>query len=675
MKTVSIDTLLFLLAIPLIGAVLVAVVPSARWSRWLTGLAGLAAGGMAVRLAVLCADVGDFASQSTGAFVGARLIGHLPLPGLRLGLMIESLTAPLLLVAGLVTAAGVVGTALWEGACNRGTLAGVLAVQALLLSLVVLDGLAEIAGAFVLLGIATTFVPLVALGARPAGSAALRAFAVHRIGDFALIVGLFALHTSLDGLRFESLLAGPPAIDAWARVADVGVFGGLAHRTLWFVAATGVAVAAASRAGLLCWPFLRDLTASADLPGPVAGLVHAALQGAAGILLVRLHAVLALSPEATDGLAWAGVITAVAAGALALAGRDLLRLDSHLLAASAGVMAVLAVLPTTISTLALAAMLAMLAGLGLPWAFASLVARVRLRDPWALGGLEHVLPRLHTTRLLLTASLALLPPLTGWILWEKAFEAMVMSVRIPAVLVVLLAVGGLLIGLASWRAIHLVFNGPKNEGSRADGTAILLQNLLPVLPALLVAFMGPGLALLELPRPLLQLLPLEFDYTGPLRTFMQPSLEESFAVRALYAAGLVPPPMAPSTFIVLMVLVGLLPWALSMLLWHRRKNGSPPPGATLLTSAPVAKIADVLAGLAGRESVVARSVSEGVEVLSRVLAANLVPATLSVLFQRLPAFFAWLVAMIMRGSQSGGAQRSLVLGCTIAAALAWWQAG
>lgn len=668
MKTVTIDTLLFVLSIPLLAAVVVAVLPWPRLARHLTGLAGAVAGGLAVWTAWECAAQGGFGDQAAGGFIGARLIGHLPLPGLRLALMLEPLTAPLLLVAGVVTAAGVVGTALSERSINRGTLTGVLAVQGLLLSLVVLDGLAEIAGAFVLLGLAITFVPLVALGARPAGAAALRAFALHRVGDFALVAGLFALHTSIGSLGFEALLAGPAALEPWARVADIGVFGGLAHRTLWFIAASGIAVAAASRAGLLCWPFLRDLTASADLPGPVAGLVHAALQGAAGILLVRLHAVLALSSEATDGLVWAGVITAVAAGTLALAGRDVLRIDSHLLAASAGTMAVLAALPTTVSALTLAALVAMFTGLCLPWALASLVVRVRIRDPHALGGLEHVLPRLHTTRLLLTAALALLPPFSGWVLWEKGLESMVMSTRIPAVVVVLLVVGGLVTALAAWRVIHLVFTGPKP----ANADVIDPQRLLPVLPVLVLAFVGPGLALLELPTPLLRLLPLEIDYSGPLHTFIEPSLAESVATRSVLPIQLVPPAIAPSTFILLVLAAGLLPWFVSLVFWHRRRNGAPP-GAGWLKIPLVARIADVFARLGGRESVVARSVSEGVEVLSRLLAANLVPATLSVLFQRLPALLAWLVALGLRGTQSGGAQRSLVIGCAVAAALAWWQ--
>ncbi|HEY1097754.1 MAG TPA: proton-conducting transporter membrane subunit [Myxococcota bacterium] len=670
MKTLTINTLSILLGIPALGAVLVAALPLGAHARRLTGLLALVTGGLAVRIAVLCAELGGFGDQAAGGFIGARFVDRLPLPGLRVPLVLEPLTAPLLLVAGLVGAAGILGVVLADKGSHRGTLAGALALQGLLLGTIVVDGLVPLAGAFVLVGLIATFVPLVALHARPAGAAALRAFVLHRLGDFALVVGLFALHTSLQGLTFEALLAGPPALEPWTRVADVGVFGGFAHRTLWFIAASGVIVAAATRSGLLSWPLVRDLTASPDLPGPVAGLVHAALQGSAGILLVRLHPLLSLSPEATDGLIWAAVITTVAAGTLALAGRDLLRLDTHLLAATAGIGGILAALPTTVSMSTLATLVIMPTALTLPWMFSSLVSIVKERDPHALGGLEHVVPRLHTTRLLVTASLALLPPFSGWVLWERALESVVMSTRVPAIVVVLLVVGGLVVGLAGWRVIHLVFAGPR---STRETTA---PSLSSTLPALLLAFVVPGLALLELPRTLLASIPLDLDYTGPLLTFVQPSLAETLPVRNIFGVALATPPLSQQAFIGLAILVGIVPWIASLLIWHRRRNGDgAPPGAALLASPPVTKLASLLSRLGGRDSVVARSVADGVDVLSRVLAANLVPATLSVVLQRVPAFCAWLVALLLRGTQSGGAQRTLVIGCAVAAALAWWQTG
>lgn len=664
MKPITFDTLSFLLTVPWTAALLVFLLPAGRLAQVLTALAGVFTVGFAVHCGVFCTAAGGFGGDET-AYIGARLLDRWGLVGLaelRLGL--EPLTVPLLVGVGVVGGLGVVGTALVPA--GRATRAGGLLITGLLLALLLVEDLVDLAVVFGLLGVACTVVPVVAIGARPAGTAAIRAFALHRLGDFALVVGLFALHTSLGGLSFEALLAGPPALEPWTRVADVGVFGGFAHRTLWFIAASGVVVAAATRAGLWCWPLLRDLTASKNLPAPTVGLVHVALQGAAGILLVRLHAVLALSPEATDGLVWVGVTTTIAAGALALAGRDLLRIDTHVLAALAGLVAVLAVVPTTVSGLVVGVLLLVVAAMGLPWALHALVIVVDERDPVALSGLESVVPRLHTTRLLLTAAVAVLPPFSGWVVWERVLETALTSQRLPAVIAVLVVVGGWVMALGSWRVVHLVFSGARSTREVAP------TSLWPVLPAMLLAFVGPGLALLELPQPLLKLVPLEIDYSGPARSLLGPSLAESAPVRSLFVGGFASPPLSPTTFIVLLLVAGCLPWLVSMLLWHRRKDG-PPPGARLLQLPAVERVAGRLATLAGRDSMVARSVSDGVEVLSRILAANLIPATLSLLLQRVPAAVAWLVSWVMRGTQSGGAQRTLVLGFAVVAALVWLQ--
>jgi NADH:ubiquinone oxidoreductase subunit 5 (subunit L)/multisubunit Na+/H+ antiporter MnhA subunit len=664
MKPITFDTLSFLLTVPWTAALLVFALPAGRLAQVVTGLAGVITAGFAVHCAWWCTTVGGFGGDES-AYVGARLLDRWGVAGvaeLRLGL--EPLTVPLLVGVGLVGGLGVLATAFVPA--GRATRAGGVLILGLLLALLLVEDVVDLALVFGLVGVACTVVPVVAIGARPAGTAAIRAFALHRLGDFALVVGLFALHTSLGTLSFEALLAGPPALEPWARVADVGVFGGLAHRTLWFIAGSGVVIAAATRSGLWCWPLLRDLTASKNLPAPTAGLVHAALQGAAGIVLVRLHAVLALSPEATDGLVWVGVTTTIAAGVLALAGRDLLRIDTHVLAALAGLVAVLAAVPTTVSGLVLGVLLCMVAGMGLPWALHTLVVAVDERDPVALSGLESVVPRVHTTRLLLTAAVAVLPPFSGWVLWERVLETTLTSQRIPAVVSALVVVGGGVMALASWRVVHRVFAG---ERSTRDVTPV---SLWPLLPAMLLAFVAPGLALLELPAPLLNLLPVELAYTAPARSLLGPSLAESAPVRSVFAGGFGAPPLSPTTFVVLLLLAGLVPWLVSMLLWHRRKNG-PPPGAWVLQLPVVERAAARLATFAGRDSLVARSVSDGVEVLSRILAANLIPATLSLLLQRVPAALAWLVSWVMRGSQSGGAQRTLVLGFAVVAALVWWQ--
>ena len=195
MKPVTFDTLSFLLTIPWTAALAAFLLPSGRASRVVTALAAVMTTGLALQAAVMCADVGGFGGDASG-YVGARLLDRWGIPGLaglRLGL--EPLTLPLLAGVGVVGGLGVLATAL-ESA-GRATRAGALAIYGLLLALVLVESIADLAATFGLLGVACTVVPAVAIGARPAGTAAIRAFALHRLGDFALVVGLFALHTSL----------------------------------------------------------------------------------------------------------------------------------------------------------------------------------------------------------------------------------------------------------------------------------------------------------------------------------------------------------------------------------------------------------------------------------------------------------------------------------------------
>ena len=117
--------------------------------------------------------------------------------------------------------------------------------------------------------------------------------------------------------------------------------------------------------------------------------------------------------------------------------------------------------------------------------------------------------------------------------------------------------------------------------------------------------------------------------------------------------------------------VGVIPWLLSWLLWRGRAGGGRPPGAGLLQGGVAVAVADRLARLAGRESPLARSVSEGAERLSRVLATNLLPVALSVVLQHLPGLLSTAAAFALRQLQTGGAQRTVVLTCVVVAFLLW----
>lgn len=665
MKTLTFDTLSILPGVVLLAAVLVAVLPAqlVRLVGVLTGLGTLLLGGWTTAKAL---DRGGFADQAAGGYVGVRLVDRIELVGSSLGLTLDPLLVLPVLAVAVVGGLATVGVALRGG--TRGAVAASLTTTGLLLGQLLLDGLVSVAVCFSLVGVVATLAPLSVLGARPAGAAALRAFALQRVGDGALVLGLAAVAASLGGLSPEALLVAPLDVDPWARISGGGLFGGLPHRTLWFEGAIGVAVAAATRLGILCWPLLRDVTASPDLPPPVVGLVHLAWAASAAGLLLRAHVVMGLAPEAGDGFMWAAAASALIAGALACAGRDLLRIDVHLLVGAALPLVVLSALGSAPGVVLAGAVL-MGAALVLPWVLADVVAERGERDPRALGGLEFIIPRLHTSRLLVTATIALMPPFAGWVVFERAAEEALLSSRVPGVLFGLIAVAAVVVGAGAWRVLHLVFSGPKAAVPPSTSP------VSPVLPALLLALVLPALALLDLPVHLLRLLPLEIDYDGPLRTLTSPSVAELAPVMTLLRAKLVASPITPRDFVLVVMGLGLVPWLVSLLLWRSWAGGGRPPAGGLLGRRVVVAGADRLATFAGRESPLARTVSEGAERLSRVLATNLIPVALGLLLQQVPGVLASGVGFLLRQLQTGGAQRALILGTVAIALLVWFGQG
>ncbi len=672
MKELPFPTLALLPTLLLVAAA--GLFLSARAPRWTRSLGVVVVVVVVAVLAGSClltlAEVGGFRYVGVGGFVGARLCADLAPAGLGpfLPLVLEPLTAPLLLATALIGAAGNVGLALgWarrhSGVTPSAVGAGLL-LEASVLVVVLADHPAHVVAAAALSGA----VVALALGLAGGGGGLIQLFGVQRIGDAGLLVALAALTASLSStadLSFTQLLAAD-ALSPWERLSS-GAFDGFAHRTLWFIAGIGLVTGVASRAGWLCWPWLRDATADPHTPAPLLGLVHGlGLQGCAAILLLRLHPIIALSPEVQDGLVVVGALTLLGAGVLALAGRDLLRLDAHLLAAFSGLMAICAGTQDVVGV-AFAGLFLMSAGLGLPWAFAEVVERSGSRDPRALGGLEPLLPRTHSARLLLTAGIAALPPFAGFVVVDRAVQAAVFSTRIPAGVVVAVVLGVVLVGLAGWRALHLVFTGARPEATTAD---VVESGLASTLAPWVVALAASALTLLAVPQGLLELLPWELSLDPVLTSFVRPSLVQSTPVRELFIAAQAPPPLSQATFALLVLGLGLLPW-LTSALWWRRGRGRVLAGEKGADETAVAALARWLARLAGQDSLVARSVQESVERLSRLLAVNLVPAVLSVVLHRLPAAFAAVTAFGLRLLQNGGAQQAFFLALLAAAGLLW----
>lgn len=138
-----------------------------------------------------------------------------------------------------------------------------------------------------------------------------KAFIVTRVGDTALIAGLFLLLTQLGTLEIQPMLQA--AEEGWAAGSGVAVAAALLI--------LGGAVGKSAQVPLQTW--LPDAMAG---PSPVSALIHAATMVTAGVYLIaRTHVLFELAPDARLVVAVVGVVTLLIAGFSALVQHDLKR--------------------------------------------------------------------------------------------------------------------------------------------------------------------------------------------------------------------------------------------------------------------------------------------------------------------------------------------------------------
>jgi NADH-quinone oxidoreductase subunit L len=147
------------------------------------------------------------------------------------------------------------------------------------------------------------------------GAAARKAFIVTRVGDTALLVGLFLLFSRLGTLQIQDLMqrasAQWQAGSALAAAAALLLLGG--------------AVGKSAQLPLQVW--LPDAMAG---PTPVSALLHAATMVTAGVYLIaRTHVLFALAPAAQFAVAAVGAATLLLAGFSALTQHDIKRVLAY----------------------------------------------------------------------------------------------------------------------------------------------------------------------------------------------------------------------------------------------------------------------------------------------------------------------------------------------------------
>ena len=150
----------------------------------------------------------------------------------------------------------------------------------------------------------------------PANSnAANKAFIVTRIGDTAMLIGLFLLFKELGTLDIAAILQQAPHHFA----------GGVSNITLIVLLLLAGGMGKSAQLPLQTW--LPDAMAG---PSPVSALIHAATMVTAGVYLIaRMHVLFQLSPFAMSVTAVIGALTLLIAGCSAMVQTDIKRILAY----------------------------------------------------------------------------------------------------------------------------------------------------------------------------------------------------------------------------------------------------------------------------------------------------------------------------------------------------------
>jgi multicomponent Na+:H+ antiporter subunit A len=243
---------------------------------------------------------------------------------------------------------------------------------------------------------------------RASRAAALQALIVTTFGGLAMLVGILLLGSTAGTYRVTELLADPPA------------------GTAVTVSVVLLVVGAVTKSALV--PFHFWLPAAMAAPTPVSAYLHAAAMVKAGVYLVAL-----LAPAFASVPGWRPTLLVLGVATMLLGGwRALRQYDLKLLLAYGTV----SQLGFILAVVAIGTRAAALAGLAMLLAHALFKATLFLtvgivdhstgtRDLRRLSGVGRAAPGLLVVAALAGASMAGVPPLTGFVAKESVYGAVV----------------------------------------------------------------------------------------------------------------------------------------------------------------------------------------------------------------------------------------------------------
>jgi NADH-quinone oxidoreductase subunit L len=288
---------------------------------------------------------------------------------------------------------------------------------------------------------------------KSANDAGKKAFVVNRIGDYAFLLGMFALFAKFGTLDFQEIAS------AVSSLPPETTFGVLSITTLLlFIGATG------KSAQIPLYTWLPD---AMEGPTPVSALIHAATMVTAGVYMIGRNAVLfEHAPQTMMIVAVIGALTALMAGTIGLVQNDIKRVLAYSTVSQLGYMFLamgVGAFGAGIFHLYTHAFFKALLFLGSGAVIHALHGEQDIRN---MGGLRKELPITFSTFVIGAVAIAGIPPLAGFFSKDEIlFETFVEGHQI---LWVVGALTALLTATYMFRLVFLTFWGERRHDAPTD---------------------------------------------------------------------------------------------------------------------------------------------------------------------------------------------------------------
>ena len=313
------------------------------------------------------------------------------------------------------------------------------------------------------------------------GYAARKAFIITRIGDTAMIIGIFILFLNFGTFNINDLMQ--QVSEKWVAGSSIAVL----------TAALLLAGALGKSAQLPLQTWLPDAMAG---PSPVSALIHAATMVTAGVYLIaRTHVLFNLAPIVQSAIAVIGALTLLIAGFSALAQHDLKRILAYSTISQIGYMFLalgVGAWSAAVFHFMIHAFFKALLFLG---AGAVILALNEEHDIFRMGGLRKKMPVVFLTFLIGSASLSALPLVTaGFYSKDEILWYSFSSASGSTYLWIAGIAGAFLTALYSFRMIFIVFFGEaKTQPTSYPGKLITI-------PLIILAILSVIGGFAELPK-------------------------------------------------------------------------------------------------------------------------------------------------------------------------------